>query len=68
MKILTDIFNSKYLFIMVYNRFHDPDAENPKMQPIEVSTYETWRAMEQLVTEGLVKYVSSMIISNYFWQ
>ena len=42
---------------MVYNRFHDPDAENPKMQPIEVSTFETWRAMEQLVTEGLVKYV-----------
>ena len=33
------------------------------MEPIEVSTYETWRAMEQLVTEGLVKYVYTTI--NY---
>ena len=32
------------------------------MEPIEVSTYETWRAMEKLVTEGLVKYVSTTIL------
>ena len=33
------------------------------MEPIEVSTYETWRAMEKLVTEGLVKYVYT---TNYY--
>ena len=33
------------------------------MEPIEVSTYETWRAMEKLVTEGFVKYVYT---TNYY--
>jgi len=37
--------------------FFDPDAEQPRMEPDRVATAETWEAMEQLVTEGLVKNI-----------
>lgn len=37
--------------------FFDPDAEHPKMQPVAVPLEQTWRAMEQLVRDGLVRNI-----------
>jgi D-xylose reductase len=36
---------------------HDPDAAEPRMQPVDVPLHETWRAMEELVRTGLVRHV-----------
>lgn len=37
--------------------FHDPTAANPRMEEDPVSIEETWRAMENLVKQGLVKNI-----------
>ena len=36
---------------------HDPAASEPRMEPIEVPLAETWRAMEDLVSAGLVRRI-----------
>ena len=35
----------------------DPQAENPRMEPVHVPISETWAGMEDLVREGLVKNI-----------
>ncbi|WP_166823471.1 aldo/keto reductase [Thalassoroseus pseudoceratinae] len=37
--------------------FTDPDAAEPKIEPAKVPIQETWRAMESLVREGLVRNI-----------
>jgi D-xylose reductase len=37
--------------------FFDPDAPQPRMEPIKVSIADTWRAMEDLVRAGLVRNI-----------
>jgi len=37
--------------------FHDPDAPEPAMEPIQVPIAETWGAMEELRESGLVKKI-----------
>ena len=37
--------------------FYDPDAEEPAMHPIKVPIRETWEAMQELVSAGLVKNI-----------
>jgi len=37
--------------------FYDPDAPQPAMKPIKVPYSETWGAMEDLVTAGLVRRI-----------
>ena len=37
--------------------FHDPKAENPHMVEDEVPLAQTWKAMEELVKEGLVRNI-----------
>jgi D-xylose reductase len=37
--------------------FYDPDAAKPQMKPVKVPIAETWRAMEGLVTAGLVRNI-----------
>jgi D-xylose reductase len=37
--------------------FFDPDADQPKVQADRVPIIETWRAMEQLVHDGLVREI-----------
>lgn len=37
--------------------FYDPNAENPKMEPVKVPISETWAGMEELVRDGLVKNI-----------
>lgn len=37
--------------------FFDPDADSPKMHPVKVPIRETWEAMQELVTDGLVKNI-----------
>lgn len=41
---------------------HDPAAELPMMQPARVPLFETWRAMEELADEGLVRDIG---VCNY---
>lgn len=41
---------------------HDPADELPMMKPARVPLFETWRAMEELVDEGLVKDIG---VCNY---
>lgn len=36
---------------------YDPNAENPKMEPVKVPLSETWAGMEELVRDGLVKNI-----------
>ena len=36
---------------------HDPSAETPRMEPDAVPIAETWQAMEELVTAGLVREI-----------
>jgi D-xylose reductase len=42
--------------------FHDPDAAKPRMEFARVSLAETWVAMEDLVTAGLVRHLG---VCNY---
>jgi D-xylose reductase len=36
---------------------HDPDAQQPRMEPARVPVAETWHAMEELVRAGLVRNI-----------
>lgn len=36
---------------------HDPEAPEPRMRPAPVAIHETWRAMETLVRDGLVRNI-----------
>jgi D-xylose reductase len=40
----------------------DPQAENPVMQPADVTLQETWQTMESLVDQGLVRQIG---VCNY---
>jgi D-xylose reductase len=42
--------------------FYDPDADNPTMKLAQVPLADTWRAMEDLVHQGLVKRIG---VCNY---
>ncbi|MEM1062505.1 MAG: aldo/keto reductase [Planctomycetota bacterium] len=36
---------------------HDPDAPEPRMEPIDVPYIDTWRAMEELIKAGLTERI-----------
>ncbi|HVX12310.1 MAG TPA: aldo/keto reductase [Pirellulales bacterium] len=42
--------------------FHDPGAAMPRLRPSKVPLAETWRAMERLVADGLVRNIG---VCNY---
>jgi D-xylose reductase len=42
--------------------FYDPNAAEPRMEPVQVPIAETWRAMEDVLRAGLVRHIG---ISNF---